>query len=240
MSVLPGLVEMHDLSYSETSSILIYGPPGIGKTTLAFSFEPVKKRFVIDIEAGLKVVSHVPASVFKVVLYTDLINAINYLDKDTEHDVVIIDTMTELGRVLMLGSLSLPAAGAGRPFPEVPVLQDWSLTIERMRNVIRRLRLLIYRKKWVFFTAAGSVDKDQLTGRIFGGPELPGKQLPTEVCYLMDEVYRMDAYNTKEVSGRAIWTQPDSIWIAKSRLPNAPGVKVVQKNDVKALDFLRG
>jgi hypothetical protein len=234
---------MSSLSYSETSSLLVYGSPGIGKTSLVFSFTPAKKRFVFDLEAGLKVVAHMPASVFRVTTYTDLTRAINYLEQDTEHDVVIVDSLTELARVVMVGALGLPAAGAGRPFPEVPVLQDWSLTIERLRNSVRRIRLLIYKGKWVFFTAAAGINKDQNTGRLIGGPELPGKDLPNEVCYLMDEVYRMDVQQTTSGPQRVFWTQPDSIWLAKTRVRGAPPMQGVTKKgvdvDPTTLNFLR-
>jgi len=233
---LVGLTEMSSISYSNVSSVLVYGPAGVGKTSLVFSF-PAQKRFVFDFEAGLKVVKHVPASVFRVTNYTDLFRGIQWIEQDTEHDVVIVDSLTELGRVMMLGAMQLPG---NRTLPELPALQDWTLTIERLRNTVRRIRLLIQKGKWVFFTAASSYEKDSTSGRIVGRPEVPGKQLPDEIPYLMDEVYRMDAESTPQGPARVLWTQPDSIWTAKTRVRNAPAKIVVQKEDPKTLAFLKG
>ena len=235
---LDGLVQMKDISYATASSILVYGPPGIGKTTLCFSF-PARKRFIFDFEAGLKVVQDKQASVYRVTTYDKLFAAMLFLERDVEHDVVIVDSMTELARIIMLGALAMPASGSGRPMAEIPILQDWSLTIERMRSIVRRIRGLIHKGKWVFFTAASGMEKDQLTGRVLGGPELPGKQLPPEVCYLMDEVYRMDAVQSTSGSQRVLFTQPDSMWMAKTRVPNAPAKVVVEKDSPKTLEFLR-
>lgn len=230
------MTQMSELQYSLCSSVLIYGPAGIGKTTAAFSLEPKKKRFVLDFEAGLKVVKHMEASVFRVSNYQDLWRVIMWLQKDEEHDIVICDSLTEMGRVIMLGALSMPSNS--RPMPELPVLQDWTLTIERCRTVIRKLRELTYKGKWVIFTAASSVDKDQNTGKIIGGPELPGKQLPPEVCYLMDEVYRMDASGSPSGMKRMLYTAPDSIWVSKSRIPGLPAVIEAKLNE-PTLNFLR-
>ena len=232
---LPGLVQMQELQYSTCSSVLIYGPAGIGKTTAAFSLEPRKGRFVLDFEAGLKVVRDKKASVFRVSNYQQLWQAIMWLQKDEDHDIVIADTLTEMARVIMLGALQMPT---NRPVAELPVLQDWTLTIERVRTVVRKLRELIYKGKYVIFTAAASVDKDQNTGKVIGGPELPGKQLSPEVCYLMDEVYRMDAQGTPTGIKRALYTAPDSIWVSKSRIPGLPAVIEAKLND-PTLNFLR-
>ena len=239
---LAGLVEMKDITYADVSSLLIYGPPGIGKTELAGNFEPpgFTKRFIIDFEAGLKVIQHKPASVYRVATYDKLYAGITYLEQETEHNVVIVDSMTEMARVIMMGALAMPAAGSGRPMMEIPVLQDWSLTIERMRTMVRRVRLLIQKGKWVIFIASSGINKDALSGRILGGPEVPGKDLPSEVCYLMDEVYRMDAVMLPgtTVSKRQLWTQPDSIWMAKSRVQGAPAVIEVKQGDPNTLSFL--
>jgi hypothetical protein len=238
-SPLAGAVEMKDLSYASQASVLVYGPSGIGKTELVFNFPTTKKRFVADCEAGLRVVAHKPATVKPILTYQDIQATLQYLEADEEHDVVIIDSLTEMARVVMLGAMALPAAGGGRPMAEIPVLQDWSLTIERMRTTIRRFRLLIKKGKWVFFTAAEGIEKDQVTGRVMGGPELPGKQLPPEVCYLMDEVYRMTAVSSPAGLKRVISTAPDGIWIAKTRVPKLPSLVEVVKDSSTTLDFLR-
>jgi hypothetical protein len=159
-----------------------------------------------------------------------------WLQKDEDHDIVITDTLTEMARVIMLGALQMPSNS--RPIAELPVLQDWTLTIERVRTVVRKLRELIYKGKYVIFTAAASTDRDQNTSKIIGGPELPGKQLSPEICYLMDEVYRMDAQGTQQGTKRMLYTSPDSIWVSKSRIPGLPAVIEAKLND-PTLNFLR-
>lgn len=230
---------MKDISYANASSVLVYGKGGIGKTTLIFNY-PAIKRFVFDFEAGLKVVQNKEASVFRVTDYQSLLQGISYLEQAPQYDVVIVDSLTEMGRISMAAAMIMPVSGGGRPMPELPVLQDWGLAIERMRNLIRRIRLLIQRGKTVFFTAAESVDKDANSGRILGQPELLGKQLPSEVVYLMDEVYHMDSEQTPQGVKRVLYTQPDSIWTAKTRVPGAPAKVVVERDSAKTLDFLKG
>lgn len=220
---------MKDISYANGRSIVIYGPPGIGKTSLAFAY-PAKKRFAFDFEAGLSVVKNVPASVFRVVSYPDMVRGIDWLWNDDEHDVVICDTLTECGRVVQVQS---QVPNAPRVHPELSAQLDFYLTLERLRNLFRRMRLLIQKGKTVIFTAAESIDKDQ-SGMMKGGPELPGKQMSPEVCYLADEVYRMFARSVQGGTERLLTTQPDSIYYAKSRVPSAPAQVTVQKANIAA------
>jgi hypothetical protein len=162
-----------------------------------------------------------------------------WLQEDLDHDIIIVDSLTEMARVIMQGALSQPALGQGRPYAEIPILQDWSLTIERVRNIVRKIRELVYKDKWVIFTAASSTDRDQNTGKIMGGPELPGKQLSPEICYLMDEVYHMVAVNTAAGPKRGLQTTPDSIYMAKTRIPGLQSLIEMKPGDKEALNFLR-
>ena len=238
-SRLPGLVSIEELSYAQAVSIAIYGPAGVGKTTLAFSFPTKSRRFAFDFEAGLRVVKNVrDTDVYRAVTYQQLNAGIDFLEKDIEHDTVIVDSATELGRVVQLNSVaSNPSA---RPHPELTTMQDFYLTVERMRNITRRIRLLIQKGKTVIFTLAETVEKDANTGRLIGVPELPGKQLGAELCYLMDEVYRMTPGSAQGEAGqRFIVTQPDSIFTSKTRVPNAPARILVPKdNPSKAFEHI--
>src|SRR5262245_2711981 len=209
---------MKDMPETNASSIAIYGPAGIGKTRLAFSFPCKKKRFALNFEAGLKTSKHVPASVYSPKVYVEIARGLDWLEQDDEHDVVITDTLTECGRLVQTSS----NAGGTKPHPELTNQQDFYLTVERMRNIIRRIRLLIQKGKTVIFTCAETIDKDAMTGRMIGGPDLPGNKLGVELCYLVDEVYRMVAGSGGEAGKRFIITEPDMMYSAKTRVPGTP------------------
>ena len=215
---LPGLKEMSEVIDNDGTSIAIYGPAGIGKTLLSLSF-PAKKRFIMSFEpGGLKVAKHLPGTVYIPSQYVEVQRAVEWLEKDTEHDTVVVDSLTELGRLVQTQSITTGA----RSHPELTNQQDFYLTVERMRNLIRRIRLLIQKGKTVIFTCAETVDKDAVTGRMIGGPDLPGNKLGAELCYLVDELYRMVAGSGTELGQRFIVTQPDTMYVAKSRVPSAP------------------
>jgi hypothetical protein len=211
----------------------------MGKTTETAKFAPNGKdtrRLFVDMEAGLKVVQKmgIDSDVAQIHSYTDLIRLVQMLQEDKTYDVVIMDTLNEMARIIIQGALALPA---NRVFREVPILQDYSLTVERARTTIRDLRKLIHKGKWIFFTCSEGIDKDENSGKLVGGPALVGKQLAPEICYLMDEVYRMTAANTQSGPHRILVTQPDSIWFAKTR-ESAPAQIVCQKDNPATLEFL--
>jgi hypothetical protein len=239
-----GIIPMSEVKHAEVSSILIYGASGMGKTTEAAKFASKvaelqgKRALFLEAEGGVKVIKHIPLlDNGPIDDYAKIIRYIQFLQQDQDYAAVVIDTLNEVCKVLMAGVLAIPGS---RKFAELPVLQDWGLMIERTRNLVRDLRKLTYKGKWVIFTCSEGVDKDENTGRIVGGPGLSGKQLGPEICYLMDEVYHMMAVSTPQGPKRALITQPDPMWFAKSRVPGAPSQIICERDAYDTLAFLRG
>jgi hypothetical protein len=77
---------------AETSTILLYGPAKIGKTTLAAGLDPERTLFLAT-EPGLKALS-----VFAVPIssWEQFVSAVDQLRDDERFDTIVIDTIDEL------------------------------------------------------------------------------------------------------------------------------------------------
>jgi hypothetical protein len=158
-------------------TILLYGPPGAGKTTFATSFP---RPLVLDFDGGLRSVAA---------------SAIDYMDcrglRDTQeavrmvearlaaYDTIVMDSLTEFVRQTLDGEGQSPSAerGGGRS------LLAWGRATLIVGTVVRRLRRC---GKTLIVTALSREERAD-TATTVVRPALP-RQLATEIAALSDLV----------------------------------------------------
>lgn len=210
------VADLKDSLEDQGTAFLIYGASGIGKTTLAFSLSPRPgcTRYVVNTEGGLSVVRDREAKVYTITSYGQMQQVRMTLPSVVKKgDVVIADSVTEWLRINALAALEYPVK---RFYSEVPVLQDWGLIIERMRDGMRDLRNLRAKGVDVILICGERYDKDENLGTFVGGPSLAG-QLAAESMYLVDEVYHMVSMPGPAGERRLFYTVPHLFWNAKTR-----------------------
>lgn len=231
-------VNLDQVLVSVGKAIMIYGASGIGKTTLSFTLPPREGgiRWVIDTEGGLSVVKNaINTKVFAIQNYAQIIQLRAEMKNIFKlGDVVIADSITEWLRINTIAALEFPAK---RNYNEVPVLQDWGLIIERMRDTLRDLRNLRRLGVDVIFVCGERYDKDENLGQFVGGPSLAG-QLASESTYLVDEVYHMVSVASPQGERRMFHTVPHQFWNAKTRNGLPPTVDCV-KGDLTLAKYFR-
>jgi hypothetical protein len=104
---------------------------------------------------------------------------------------------------------------AGR---EIPRFEEWNLNAERTRRLINNL---VDIPAHIVFTAIDDLSKDETTGRMYGGPSLPGK-LSKELPQAVDVTMRLFTTTSYGADGKLkvsyrYRTVPDDTWFAKDR-----------------------
>ncbi|MGW8177341.1 MAG: ATP-binding protein [bacterium] len=204
--------------------LFLYGGSGSGKTTLAAQFpDPL----FISVDAGamgglLSAVSQStkPIKQVKLTSYSQLLQLYPLLERDAKKvfQTLVIDSLTSLNQLVIRDILSLSAK-------ETPVFADWNLAVARMRNMINKTASFGCH---LIFTATEQIQKDEMTGKMMGLPNLPGK-LAQEAPAGVDIVIRThvrSGYDPKDLTKRKVTyvgsTAPDDIWYAKDRSATLP------------------
>lgn len=208
--------------------VLLYGQSGSGKTFLASQFpKPAilacdpgelggSRSVFTAIEKGL---IKEPPLWLKVDSYQTLLQAIQELPKliqAGEVKTIVVDSVSYMQRLVMDDILA-------RIMREIPRFEEWNLCVERMRHLIRKITEL---GADVVFTATDNMQRDELTGKIVGGPNLPGKlaqELP-QACGIVLRLFVTSGYNAqgkKEVVYK-FQSAPDEMWYAKDTTGTLP------------------
>ena len=201
--------------------ILLYGASGTGKTTLA-AMAPGRQLFLIADpgnpvqsilgarQIGLVLNNQPLPLVAKLETYQQVTEALQALQTSPPSiDYLVIDSVTYLQRLVMRNILQR----IGR---EQPRFEEWGLCQERLRNLLR----MISDFPWnIIYTATEDVIRDELTGRLLGGPNLPGK-LATELpqcCNIVARLFVKSSFNDKMQKQINYFYQsaPDEMFIAK-------------------------
>ncbi|MBT9170259.1 MAG: hypothetical protein DDT18_00598 [Actinobacteria bacterium] len=203
-----------------TSSFLFYGASGTGKTRLVGQFPDV---LILACDPG-RDGGAISARQFepKVIVirdYTQLTDLLANLQPmaGKEFKTLAIDSLSYLQRIVMNNILKKSAR-------ETPRFDEWNLSAERVRNLIN---VFADFNCYTIFTATEQMTKDEISGRLIGGPNLPGK-LAVELPQACDVVCRLSVSTSVTAKGPAIayrfQSVPDDIWPGKDRFGVLPAM----------------
>lgn len=206
-------------------NVLIYGPPGVGKTVLAGSADAVpamRPVLMLDVEGGTLSLkrTHPDVDVVRVQTWTDMQKVYDALYKGSDYRTVILDSLTEIQKFSMYGIMRELISKEPDRDPDVPGMREWGKNIEQIRRLVRAFRDLPVH---TIFTALSAIEKDAKTGITQARPSLSGK-LSAEVGGFVDIVGYM---YTKVVDGnvkRLLLTTGTDRQIAKDRTGRMPQI----------------
>ncbi len=221
-----GIVKLEILKledHTEYLKILIYGPAGVGKTVLAASVDevvPLSPALLVDMEAGTMSVQNRKGLRFvKVSTWKDVVALMTMLkskELQDEYKTIIIDSISEMQRIIMAGVMAQAVAQDPSHDKEVPYRQDWGRASERTRRIIKQLRNLPYN---IIMTALSKESQDE-AGVVSTLPAMPG-QLAGETAAFMDIVGFLQTAVARAGRRRSIvrrlFIQPTGRFIAKDR-----------------------
>lgn len=184
---------------------LVYGASGTGKTHLMGTVGELGQTLIIDIDQGIKTLRNAPDLL--AAHYNDNITVVSFdafkdLDEafklvhannpklwsqklkaqvDVPFDWVIWDTWSEIQWYMMeeLRSKDSEMKGNGLNFRKNVQIQHWGMMTDLNKLAVQQLRAC---KVNQIFTMQEKLDKDELSGQIFGGPAIHGKmvqEMPT-------------------------------------------------------------
>jgi AAA domain len=206
---------------------LVYGTYGVGKTPFATCFP---QPWLWDCEAG-SASAVVELPVTKVETYMDILTLIQQAQQRSPQGevslmgqkfpvkTIIVDTVGEMSRIII---------NSQKGSKEIATLPDWGAMVERMRNITRHLRDMRDMGLNIVFIAHEQYLKQNETELVLGMPDLPGKELPTDLPKLCDFVVRMRVRrNAAGKLERIINTAPDGQFICRDRFGRLAETEVI-------------
>lgn len=196
-----------DLNAPDTDPVfaLVYGASGTGKTHLMGTLGELGEVLIIDIDQGIKTLRNAP-DLLKA-HYNDNITVISFdqfkdLDEayklvnandpklwsrrfgitvEKPFDWVAWDTWSEIQWYMLeeLRSKDPEMRGSGLNFRKNVQIQHWGMMTDLNKLAVQQLRSC---KVNQVFTMQEKLDKDELSGQIYGGPAIHGKmvqEMPT-------------------------------------------------------------
>ncbi len=180
---------------------VLYGFAGVGKT-VACSTAP--RPIIISAESGLLSLADVDMPYIEVKTVKDIGQAYEFLKKNGDYNTICLDSISEITEVVIAEFLKDPEVRDGR--------QAYAKLAEAMMPMIRKFRDLI--GKNVVFTSKAKRFEDELTGRVVVEPMLPGRVVPANLPYMVDELLYLDVDRRGE---RFFQCQPKAGILAKDR-----------------------
>lgn len=228
-----------DLKSKDTEPIfaLVYGASGTGKTHLMGTVGELGSVLIIDIDQGIKTLRNAPDLVKA--KYTDNITVVSFdkfkdLDEayklvyandpkkwslkfgiqvDRPFDWIIWDTWSELQWFMLeeLRSKDSEMKGVGLNFRKNIQIQHWGMMTDLNKLAVEQLRMCPVNQ---IFTMQEKLDKDELSGQIYGGPAIHGKMVQE-----MPTFFDIVAHTYTDIQGRyCATTKSKGRWPAKTRL----------------------
>lgn len=209
---------------SNQIKMLVYGQPGVGKTTLATTTE--EPTLVISAESGLlSIADHdlsyldvtqdeqgnkLSSSTAKMDRIQQVAQFLASEEGRKQFTWIVIDSLTEIGQIVYE---SIKESDAKFKDPKNN-LQLWGMYGERMRALIKFFRDLPGYN--VVFTALAKSEKDELNRKIMA-VDLQGK-ISEQLPGYFDEVFYYEVTDTEEKEKlRHLVTQPSDKFVAKDR-----------------------
>lgn len=194
--------------------VLLYGPSGSGKTRLAAQFpKPLLLSCDPGTIGGATSAIEFKINQMKINDYDQAKKLVDILKKSAgvHFQTLIIDSLSYLGKIVMRAVL----LSSGR---EIPRFEEYNLNYARTAMLINNFAEL---KCHIVFTAVDKFDKDEVTGKIMGGPELVGKlqkELP-QACDVVARLFTQTGYdsNGKIKTTYKFRTVPDDMYVGKDR-----------------------
>jgi len=186
--------------------VLVYGPPGNGKTRFLGSSATVTRLLIMSAESGLlslrKMVDEMRSKLNRPDLDIDFVSIEKFEDIEevylmlknsntTGYDAVGMDSLTELQKVCMDKILRDEHIDKAR-------IQDWGTLNNRMVAMLRAFRDL---DMHFIVTALAASEKDEDTQTFVNRPLVQG-QLQNTLAGYFDEVFFIHAVETVNAEGR--------------------------------------
>lgn len=201
-------MQVIDLKAPDTDPVfaLVYGASGTGKTHLMGTLGELGRVLIIDIDQGIKTLRNAPD--LKAAKWTDNITVVSFdkfkdLDEayklvdandpkqwskkfgvpiDQPFDWVAWDTWSEIQWYMLEELRSKDAAmkGNGLNFRQNVQIQHWGMMTDLNKLAVQHLRAC---KVNQVFTMQEKLDKDELSGQIYGGPAIHGKMVQEMPAY---------------------------------------------------------
>jgi len=213
-------------------ALIIYGDPGVGKTTLAATLPPEETLF-INVEGGVgplmgskHVVFHLPAAVkgFEIEAVVD--DLYKYLRTEKHgFKYVVIDNMSELEQQLIL-NLTM------RRGKDTPELREYGDVGFKMKEWVRLFRDLVYQNITVIFNAweVALEVKNTDGGIVTRTFPMIGKKLAPQACGIVDVVGHLEVY--EKTGKRWVRFGPSDQFITKSQFK---GLEMGEPADMPAI-----
>lgn len=201
-------MQIIDLNAPDTDPVfaLVYGASGTGKTHLMGTLGELGRVLIIDIDQGIKTLRNAPDLLQAG--YNDNITVVSFdkfkdLDEayklvaandpvqwsrkfgvtiEAPFDWVAWDTWSEIQWYMLeeLRSKSSEMKGNGLNFRANVQIQHWGMMTDLNKLAVQQLRSCAVNQ---VFTMQEKLDKDELSGQIYGGPAIHGKMVQEMPAY---------------------------------------------------------
>lgn len=181
---------------------VVYGVAGIGKTRLAASSP---NPLIISAESGLLSLTDYNVDFVEINSlkeWDEIYRFVKTSSDANKYDTICLDSISEIAEVLI---------AAIKPEYKDP-RQAYAFLADAMMPMLRKFRDLP--DKHTLFTAKLITVQDEESGRVTDELMLPGKVLPSQIPYMVDELFHLTINKAKK---EVLQTKPTRRSFAKDR-----------------------